>query len=454
MNKDRFSAYRPLIRLTLPIVVQNLLSALVSSADVVMLSSVGQSAISAVSLASQYSSILFSVFYGLSSGVSILAAQYWGRKDIRAIELVEGIALRFSVATAAVFFLACQLAPGTLMLLFTSDPELIEIGIGYLRAASWSFLFWSVTEVYLAALRSVGRVTISTFLNTLALGLNIALNAVFVYGLFGAPKLGVYGVGLATSIARGVAMAASLLVSLRSRDVKLRPRAVFERNQVLLRDFIRMAVPALGNDVSWGVAFSLYSAILGHMGSDIVSANAIVTVVRNFATVMCYALGNSALIRIGPLIGADRPEEARAEAKRYIRLTVAAGALGGLLVLACLPFAGIYASDYAHLTETATGYLRVMLLINTYYVMGTAVNTLLIVGFFRAGGDSRFGFICDTIDMWCYALPLGVLAAFVLKLPPLWVYFLLCTDEFVKWPWVIGHYRKGRWVRNITKSYE
>ena len=98
------------------------------------------------------------------------------------------------------------------------------------------------------------------------------------------------------------------------------------------------------------------------------------------------------------------------------------------------------------------GYLKVMLWINTYYIMGGAVNTSLIAGVFRAGGDTRFGLICDTIDMWCYAVPLGFFAAFVLKLPVIWVYFLLCTDEFVKWPWVIAHYRSGKWAKNITRE--
>ena len=107
---------------------------------------------------------------------------------------------------------------------------------------------------------------------------------------------------------------------------------------------------------------------------------------------------------------------------------------------------------YASLTETAMHYLKYMLFINIYYVMGAAVNTTLIAGVFRAGGDSRFGFICDSVDMWCYAVPLGFLAAFVLKLPVLWVYFLLCTDEFVKWPWVLGHYRSGKWLHNITRE--
>lgn len=329
----------------------------------------------------------------------------------------------------------------------------MSLGASYLRAASWAYLFWSVSEVYLTALRSVERVSIATILNTLPLILNIILNAVFVYGLFGVPKQGVVGVGMATSISRGIALIACAMVSARSKDVRMRPGMMFVRNKVLFRDFFRMALPALANDVIWGLAFSLYSAILGHLGSDVVSANAIVTVIRQLATVAAFALASSAVILIGQELGAGEIGKARQEAKRYLKLTVGSGVLGGLLVLASMPLALWYAASYAHLTETAAGYLRTMIWINSYYVMGTTVNSLMIIGFFRAGGDSRFGFICDIFDMWCYALPLGFVAAFVLKLPPMWVYFLLCTDEFVKWPWVIGHYRKGKWLRNITRDY-
>ena len=131
-----------------------------------------------------------------------------------------------------------------------------------------------------------------------------------------------------------------------------------------------------------------------------------------------------------------------------LRLSVYTGILGGLIVLALVPTA----MKYAMISEQALKYLRFMLFINVYYIMGTAVNTTLIAGVFRAGGDSRFGFVCDTIDMWVYAVPLGFFAAFVLKLPVEAVYFLLCTDEFVKWPWVFKHFFSYKWAKNITRD--
>ena len=412
-NKDTF--YRQIFKLVLPIVIQNLLSAAVSSADVIMLNYVGQSSISAVSLASQYANVLFMVFYGLGTGATMLSAQYYGKGDMKAIQLIEGIAMRFSLLIALLFACAALFVPETMMHIFTNDKELIAIGASYLRFMSISYLCWGITEVYLAVLRSIGRVMISTAMNVLAFSLNILLNAVFIFGLFGAPKLGAMGVALATSISRLVELLACFIVSFMSKDIKLDFRYLFMRNKQLFSDFVRLSLPALGNDIAWSVAFSMYSVIIGHLGTDAVAANSFVIVVRNFGTILCFGTASAGGILLGNIIGMNKLEEAKEGAKKVMKMTVITGAIGGLIVLAAMPIVMRYAS----LTDQAMHYLKYMMLINTYYVMGAAVNTTLIAGVFRAGGDSRFGFICDTIDMWCYAVPLGFAAAFILKLPVL-----------------------------------
>ena len=446
VKKDDF--YRQMFKLAIPIIIQNLLSAAVNSSDVIMLNYVGQSAISAVSLAANYSNILFMVYYGLGTGASLLCAQYFGKKNMQAIHAVEGIALRFSLAISALVALAAFTMPQRMLLLFTSDQELIAIGSSYIRIMGITYLCWGVTEIYLAILRSIGRVTISMTLNMLAFGLNILLNAVFIFGLFGAPKLGVTGVAIATASSRLIQLIACVIVSLLSKDVKLNPIYMFIRSKTLLNDFIHLSLPALGNDLSWSVAFSMYSVILGHLGTEAVAANSLVTVVRNVGSVFCFAIASAGTILLGRVMGQGELEKSKSYASRMLKMTVVAGAVGGVIVLAVTPFVLRFAS----LNDTAMHYLEYMLLINSYYIMGSAVNTALIAGVFRAGGDTKFGLICDTIDMWVYAVPLGFFAAFVLKLPVLWVYFLLCTDEFVKWPWVIRHYRKGEWAKNITRE--
>ena len=440
--------YKHIWKLFIPIVVQNLLSAAVSSTDVVMLNFVGQSSISAVSLAANYASILFMVYYGLGTGATLLCAQYYGKGDFRAIQIVQSIAIRFSLSISIVVAAAAFCIPDKMMLLFTNDPELIAIGAEYLRVMGVTYVCWSVIEIYLATLRSVGRATISMVLNIVAFSLNIVLNAVFIFGLLGAPRMGATGVAIATAVSRVVELIGCFVVSAFSKDVKLSLRSLFVRNDLLLKDFVSRSIPAMLNDLSWGVAFSMYSVILGHLGNDAVAANSLVVVVRNITTTFCFAAASSGGVLLGNVLGSGDMAKARDYASHMMRLTVITGAVGGVLVLVSIPAVLRFAS----FSDTAMQYLKNMLLINSYYIMGAAVNTSLIAGVFRAGGDTKFGMICDTIDMWCYAVPLGFFAAFVLKLPVMWVYFLLCTDEFVKWPWVLKRYFSGKWMKNITRD--
>lgn len=440
--------YKKIFVITLPIVLQNLLDAAVNSADVFMLNYVGQTAISACSLASQYSNIIFFFFFGLGAGVSILAAQYYGKGDLKSVEKCEGIALRYSLIVAGIMSVLCISIPNALMRIYTPDPELISLGAVYLRIVGFGMIFWSMSTVYCATLRSIGRVGLVTALESVALFLNVFLNAVFIFGLFGAPKLGLTGVALATTLSRVIQFIVCLIVSAFNKEVKMRFKYVFKNSKLLHKDFIRMSVPAILNDVVWGLAYSMYTLIFGHLGDDVVAANSLVTTVRGLGTVLCYGLASASGIVVGQILGTGKIEEAKQSAKIFLKLSIYTGILGGILVGALSPVI----LKIANVSETSLEYLKFMLMVNTVYITGTAVNTTLIAGVFRAGGETKFGFICDTIDMWAYAVPLGLLAAFVFKFPVKIVYLLLCTDEFVKWPWVLKYYRSGKWAKNITRE--
>lgn len=446
---DSQSFHRTLARLAIPIVLQNLITTAVSSADVIMLGFVSQDALSAGSLASQIMFILNLVYAGISSGIVMLAAQYWGKQDTLTIERIMGIGMRFSILISTAFFIMACFFPSLLMRIFTNEETLIAAGIPYLRVISFSYLFMSVSQVYLCTMRAIERVLFATAANGSALVLNIILNAVFIFGLFGTPKLGIMGVALATSISRAVELLICLTDNVIFRTIRFRIRTLWERNQILFSDFLKYSLPAFGNEVVWGVAFSMYSVIMGHLGSDIVAANAVVVVARNLGTVACFGIANAGAIILGKSIGAGHVETVKTDASRFCRITFVSGIVGGIVIFLLKPLF----LNMAELTPTAQSYLNTMLFINMYYVLGQAMNTAVICGIFRSGGDSRWGFICDAVDMWAYAVPLGFLAAFVWKLPPMWVYFLICTDEFAKIPFVYRHYKSYQWLKNITRDF-
>ena len=451
-RQEKRAFYRRALRITLPIALQNLLDAAVNSADVIMLSFVSQSALAASSLAGQIAFILGNLTYGLSSGAAVLSAQYFGKGDKRAVERVLGIAIRVGLMVSLLFGLAAMFAPEMLMRIFTSDPALIKDGVLYLRVVSPSYVLGAIASTYLAVMRSVGRVKMSAAVHSSAVVMNVVLNACFIFGIGPFPKLGIVGVALATSVTRLIEVAICLIDSSRCRIIQLRMRDLVARGGELMRDFIKFSLPAAANDIIWGLAFSVYSIILGHLSSDIVAANSVATVVRNLSGAFCFGAASSAAIILGNTMGENKLEEARVYATRFMKIAFWSALAGGAAVLVCRPVILDFMHLYVTVTDVVKHELNLMLYINSYYIMGMSLNTMMVCGIFRSGGDVKFGLACDTIAMWGYAVPMGLFCAFVLKLPEMWVYFILCLDEFVKMPAFYTHYRGKKWLRNITRE--
>lgn len=441
------SFHRRLFALVLPMAAQNLMNALLSASDALMLGLLDQSSLSAVSLAAQIQ-FVFSLFMDAAIiGTTILAAQYWGKGDTRSVEKIQANTLRISCLIGAAFCLAALAVPRSLMRLFTPDEELISLGASYLRIVSASYLLGGFSQIVLCVMKNTGRTLRSTVYGSASVILNVILNALLIFGLLGFPRLGIRGAAIATSISRLAEVLLVLWENRRFRNVRLHFSDMFHGDRALLRQFRRHTAPVLANEMSWGLGVTMFSVIMGHMGSDAVAANAIGQIVKNIAACFCNGLGVGAGIMIGNLLGAGKLEQAKQEGGRLVRVSAGSGIISGLALLAGSPLVMQFAG---HLSEAAQGYLRFMLYVCCYYMVGKSVNGTVIAGIFCAGGDTRFGFLCDTINMWCVIVPLGLLAAFVFRWPVPVVYFLLNLDEFTKMPAEWIHYHKYKWVRNLT----
>lgn len=441
--------YPEVLKLSLPIALQNIFSTAVTSADVIMVGQISQDALSATSLAGQIQFVLNLIFLGLTLGTGLMTAQYWGKKDLRTVENILGFALKIAMLISMIFAVgACFFAP-QLMRLFTKDSILISYGSDYLQIVGISYLFMGISQIYQAVIKGIGDVKKSTLISSTSLLLNILFNALLIFGWFGLPKLGVVGAALGTLFSRGIECIWCLLDSFFGK-IRIRWSSIRTKNKILIHDFWQYTLPITLNGLSWGSAFATYSIILGHLGSDMVAANSIATVARNFAMVGCNGLASGAGIYLGALLGKNELEKAGKDGKCIMKLTVVLGLLGGFLIVLTSPIL----LHLVELTTIAKSYLRTMLFINAAYVLTKALNTMLNNGIFCAGGDTRFGLICDTIDMWCFSVPLGFICAFLLKLPPMTVYFILCLDELAKLPFAYHHFKTNKWVKNITRETE
>ena len=441
--------YRNVIALVIPMALQNLINVGVSAADVIMLGGVGETALSGASLAGQVQYIMTLFLFGLTSGATVLTAQYWGKGDRDSIEKILGMAVKAAVFVTVLFTVAALAVPDMLMSIFTSDPAVIAEGIRYLRIVAFSYVLMGITQAYLYIMRSVERVVVATVVYLLSLLCNIVLNSIFIFGLMGCPAMGVRGAALGTLCARILEV---ILVAgyarLFNRDIKLRMKYVIHTDRILFRDFMRYALPVVVNEVMWGLGTAANTAILGHMGSPAVAANSVAQVARQLATVVSFGLSSAAAIYLGKTIGEKKQEYAREYSKRFILLSIIMGALGGAVILAVSPVAASALS----LSVTAKEYLRFMFFVMSYFVVGQAFNTTMVVGIFRSGGDTRFGLILDVTTMWCCSILLGFIAAFVLKLSVPAVYVILMSDEIIKIPITTWRYRKYRWLRDVTRD--
>ena len=441
------SVYKELLILMIPIVLQNVFSAAVNSADTVMIGLISQDALSAVSLANQIQLIINPFFLGLTLGVSIMTAQYWGSGDKTMVEKILGLGLKLGLIITTFFAIATIGIPELIMKLFTTEEQIIKEGALYLRIIGISYIFNGITQVYESSLKAIKQVKKSTLIVTSTLVLNVILNALFIFGWFGLPKMGVAGVALGTVLARLFELGWCFYESSYGKKVRIRVKYILENNKALFKDFYKYALPMTFNGFVFGSSSACYSIMMGRMGGDVVAANSVAAIARNLAITGSSGLATAAGIYLGALLGANKLEQAKEDSKKIFKVALGVGAVGSCLILLARPLM----MNILELTPQASSYLGTMMLWNAWHLIPNAINLLLFNGINCSGGDTKFGLICDISILWGIMVPVGFILALWLKLPPLVVYAFLRQDELLKIPFMYKRYKSYRWVKNITK---
>lgn len=441
--------YRSVFALVFPMAIQNLINVGVTATDVFMLGRVGEKVLSGSSLAGQIQFIMMLVFFGITAGATVLTAQYWGKHDTATIEKILGMGLSGGIVIAAAFTVLALLIPESLVGIFTSDAEVIFEGAKYLRIVGLSYVFMAVTQVYLNIMRSIERVVVATVVYFVSLLVNIVINAVLIFGLFGAPRLEIAGAAIGTLCARITETVMVLLYArYKNKIVKIRIRNMVRIDRLLLSDYIRYAMPVIINELMWGFGTSANTAIIGHLGSEAVAANSVAQVARQLAQVVVFGISNATAIWLGKTLGERKPEHARAYARKFAVLSLILGILGGAFIL----LLGPVVSSVLTLSAVSRRYLGFMFFVMSYFVVGQAFNTTMVCGVFRSGGDTKFGLVMDVATMWGCSILLGAVAAFYFHASVPVVYVILMSDEIIKMPICWWRYRKYKWLRDVTRD--
>ncbi|WP_035789606.1 MATE family efflux transporter [Butyrivibrio sp. XBB1001] len=444
---DNRKFYKNLLRIALPIALQSLMLAMVAAADALMLGRVTQEQMTAVSLATQVQFVQNMFIFSSTTAGAILGAQYWGKGDKKTLQNIFNLMLVSSEIICIIFFLMCEFIPGKLMHIFASDPQLIAIGTSYLRIAGWSYLLVGISQSYLSIMKVTENIKEGAFISSSVVIINIILNAVFIFGLLGAPRMEARGAALATTISRVIELVFCIVISFKPSYIRPALSRLFAIPLNLTGDFMKQYLPLLGGSLCWGIGFTSYTAIMGHLGVDAAAANSIAAVVRDLTCCMCNGVGSAAGIIVGNELGAGKLDVGKAYGIKLKNISYVIGFASTALVLLVTPIV----VNGVILTDAARNYLVGMMIIMSIYMIGRAVNTVTINGVLDGGGDTLFDMYSLIVTMWCIAIPLALAGAFVFHWSPLLVYACTCLDEVGKIPWVMYRFRKYKWVKDLTR---
>lgn len=440
--------YSTLVRLAIPIALQNLIGLGMNLIDTVMLGSLGEKQISASALANQPYFIFTLFIFGLCSGACVLTAQYWGKKDIETISRIVAFAIRASVLCSIVFAALVLIVPEVVISIYTEDAEVIKYGAQFLRIIGFSYVISAISLTYLYLQRSVENVKLPLMINFTSFVVNAFLNWVLIYGKFGLPAMGIRGSATATLSARILELAMALIYAAKfDKVLKFRLSYFISTDKQLVRDFLHYSLPVVANETLWGVGISIESVIIGHISSQMVAANSIAGVVQRLGMVLIFGIANASAVIVGKQIGSDNQEKARLYARKLLTVGVVAGVVSSVLLLLIRdPMVGIYNVD-----PVTKGLACVMINVYAVVIVFQSFNTVNIVGILRGGGDTRFAMVIDLTTLWCIALPLGALSGLVFRLPVAVFFTLMLGDEPSKFLIGIWRFKTGKWLQNVTR---
>ena len=446
--------YRRLFLLALPLILQNLITTSLGFVDTFMVGLLGSDQLSAVTAANAPIFLIQVIIFGLMSGLTILVSQYWGKQDIASINRCMGFAmyagLAISILMAAVLFFF----PSQVLSLVTDNRTLIEMGEPYLKIVGISYIFNSVSSVYVSMQRSAENPSLGMKVFAASMLLNTFLNYCLIFGNFGAPNMGITGAAIATLTSRIVEFLLVLLYALFSRRVPLMPALLFRPGKATARSFAKYATPVLFNETMWGLGTTVMTSILGHMAdsADMLAAYTIMGNIDKFTTVSCFGLAGATAVILGKSIGEGSSKDKVYDLSWCLLIVSFLLGLCLAVVLAfALPFLFIpYLYPLFGLSELATRAAATLCVVYLILLPLKSFDISNITGVLRAGGDSRMASIIDLTCQWAVAVPATFLAALVFDAPVVVICLCIQTENMFKMPWGFLRLRSRKWINDVT----
>jgi len=441
--------YKRMFLVAIPLTIQQLIFSSVNLLDTLMIGQLSEVAIAAVGLSNQFYFVYNLLLFGLSSGGAIFIAQYWGAKESGSISKTTALMLMVAFLFLFPFFILAVFFPSLTLRLFTPDPQVIQLAVGYMQMIGFTLLPAAISYVFYSVLRSTEHAFAAMAFSTITMCLNAFLNWVFIFGLFGLPALGVFGAGLATLIARLVEFC--LVVAI-VYGKKMPGKLAFIHFKSLTRAFFKRfmvyVLPAMGNEFSWSMGITLYAVIYSHISTDVLAAHRMMNSIENFTFAFLFSIANATAIIVGQELGKKQFNEAIVVAKKSIRINFILSLITGLTVFV---FSNWILSVY-NVKPEVRGLAYLILGLSLLFLPVKSLNALLVVGIFRAGGDTKYTLFVEGGTLWIIGVPLTAFVGLILRAPFIWVFSMSLIEEVMKVLILSIRYRKRIWVRNVISE--
>ncbi len=441
--------YRRLLKIALPITLQNLVTASLNMVGGVMVGQLGDDPVAAVGLANQVFFLLNLMLFGITTGSAMFTAQLWGKRDIPNIRRVLGLALTLGLAAGGLFLVIAEFFPSWALGVYSQDPAVIALGSEYLRLIGFSFPLFAISFCYAIVLRSTGEAQLPLVVTFSSLALNTLLSYILIFGKLGLQPMGVRGAAIGVLVSRSVECCLYLLLTYRGDSPAAASiRELFSFDLSFARRVLVPVLPVVANELLWSLGTTAYSVVYARISTDAIAAMNIVAAVDQVAQVLFNALGHACAVTVGNRIGAGDQEQAF----RYAARTEAIGMLGALGVGGAVLLSANAVLSLYNVSPLVIDYAHRALIILGLLLWLRASNMILFIGIFRSGGDTRFAFVLDGIIIWVVGVPLAFAGAFIFHLPVYWVYLLVMSEEITKW--LLGVYRffSRKWIHNLAEA--
>ncbi len=440
--------YRTLFSMMIVVALQNLVAYSVNMADNIMLGGYDQNALSGAATVNQIFFMVQQVALAISNSLVVLASQYWGEKRVEPIRTITGIALKLGLICSIIIIAVCVFIPRPLLMLFTTDEQIIDEGLGYLSLIQWTFILFIMTNILMAALRSVETVKISFYTSVVSLLVNVGINYVLIFGHFGFPEMGVRGAAVGTLVARILEFIIVVFYLLKiDKKLHLFSGGLFKKNPGLRKDYTKVTVPVMLSQVLWGVSVPMQTAILGHLSADAIAANSVATTFYQYLKVIVIAMSSTSSVMIGNAIGRGNMDRIKSDARTLAVINVLIGlVLGIVLFLLRYPLLSMY-----KLSDTATDLAINLIAIMSIVMVGMSYQMPVSYGIIQGGGDAKFNMAMNMISTWVIVMPLSFMAAFWWKLPVELVVLCIQSDQIFKGLPTFIRFRSYKWIKKLTK---